>query len=156
VRRCSAAFEASFFKPKIVVFAPSSDHSHATPEPATHWPHAPSIDFRKAAPILLQQALISSSPFSHTAASRRFAARSSHRRARLLLELEAWAVFSNLTTLLLIPERFERRQQLSQMLGVLHTRTAGWINRLDKTPGRKVWHNFWIRGLPIRDRISRG
>jgi putative transposase len=29
------------------------------------------------------------------------------------------------------------------MLGVLHTRTAGWINRLDKTPGRKVWHNFW-------------
>jgi putative transposase len=29
------------------------------------------------------------------------------------------------------------------MLGVLHARTAGWINRLDKTPRRKVWHNFW-------------
>jgi putative transposase len=29
------------------------------------------------------------------------------------------------------------------MLGVLHTRTAGWANRLDKTPGRQVWHNFW-------------
>jgi len=29
------------------------------------------------------------------------------------------------------------------MLGVLHTRTAGWVNRLDNTPGRKVWHNFW-------------
>jgi len=29
------------------------------------------------------------------------------------------------------------------MLGVLHSRTAGWINRLDKTPGRKVWYNFW-------------
>ena len=29
------------------------------------------------------------------------------------------------------------------MLDALHTQTAGWINRLDKTPGRKVWHNFW-------------
>ena len=29
------------------------------------------------------------------------------------------------------------------MLGVLHSRTAGWVNRLDKTPGRQVWHNFW-------------
>lgn len=32
---------------------------------------------------------------------------------------------------------------LSQMLGTLHTRTAGWVNRLDHTPGRRVWHNFW-------------
>ena len=29
------------------------------------------------------------------------------------------------------------------MLGILHTRTAGWINRLDHMPARKVWHNFW-------------
>jgi putative transposase len=29
------------------------------------------------------------------------------------------------------------------MLGVLHTRSASWINRLDNTPARKVWHNFW-------------
>src|SRR5262245_22646692 len=34
-------------------------------------------------------------------------------------ELEAWGVFSN------------------------HTRTAGWINRVDNMPDRKVWHNFW-------------
>jgi putative transposase len=29
------------------------------------------------------------------------------------------------------------------MLSVLHARTAGWINRLDNEPERKVWHNFW-------------
>ena len=29
------------------------------------------------------------------------------------------------------------------MLGALHTQTASWVNRLDKTPGRKVRHNFW-------------
>jgi REP-associated tyrosine transposase len=47
-------------------------------------------------------------------------------------------------TLLLIPRSDSKdANSLSQMLGVLHTRTAGWINRLDKTPGRNVWHNFW-------------
>ncbi len=29
------------------------------------------------------------------------------------------------------------------MLGLLHEKTAKWINRLDDTPGRQVWHNFW-------------
>ncbi len=29
------------------------------------------------------------------------------------------------------------------MLGLLHEKTAKWINRLEGTPGRQVWHNFW-------------
>src|ERR1041384_1984243 len=29
------------------------------------------------------------------------------------------------------------------MLSVLHTRTAGWLNRVDRTPERMVWYNFW-------------
>jgi putative transposase len=29
------------------------------------------------------------------------------------------------------------------MLAVLHTRTSRWVNALDNTPNRKVWHNFW-------------
>jgi putative transposase len=41
------------------------------------------------------------------------------------------------------PSNSGEATSLSQMLGVLHTRTASWANRLDKTPGRKVWHNFW-------------
>ena len=28
------------------------------------------------------------------------------------------------------------------MLGKLHERTAKWVNQLDLSPGRKVWHNF--------------
>jgi REP-associated tyrosine transposase len=28
------------------------------------------------------------------------------------------------------------------MLGVLHERTAKWVNRLDGAKGRQVWHNF--------------
>src|SRR5882724_3433479 len=34
-------------------------------------------------------------------------------------------------------------ENLSRMLGLLHENTAKWINRLDETAGRKVWHNFW-------------
>jgi putative transposase len=25
---------------------------------------------------------------------------------------------------------------------MLHTRTGGWLNRLDQTPGRQVWFNY--------------
>ena len=28
------------------------------------------------------------------------------------------------------------------MLGKLHGKTANWVNRLDQSPGRKVWHNY--------------
>jgi putative transposase len=58
--------------------------------------------------------------------------------------LEAWTVFSNHYHFVArSPGDSKDAETLSQMLGVLHTRTAGWINRLDKTPGRKIWHNFW-------------
>ena len=28
------------------------------------------------------------------------------------------------------------------MLGLLHEKTAKWVNRLDNAAGRQVWHNF--------------
>jgi putative transposase len=58
--------------------------------------------------------------------------------------LEAWAVFSNHYHFVArSPDDSKDANSLSQMLGLLHTRTAGWVNRLDKAPSRKVWHNFW-------------
>jgi putative transposase len=32
---------------------------------------------------------------------------------------------------------------LSAMLSMLHVKTAEWVNKLDKAPGRQVWYNFW-------------
>jgi len=59
-------------------------------------------------------------------------------------QLEAWAVFSNHYHFVgHAPSDAQDAATLSQMLGVLHTKTGGWINRLDGTPGRQVWHNFW-------------
>jgi putative transposase len=57
--------------------------------------------------------------------------------------LEAWAVFSNHYHFVGHSPREEATaESLSQMLGLLHEKTAKWINRLDKIPGRKVWHNY--------------
>jgi putative transposase len=60
--------------------------------------------------------------------------------------LHAWVVLPNHYHVL-----FERAPQLtlSQWVKRLHGRTAQQLNRLDATPGRQVWYNYWdtvIRG----------
>jgi len=58
--------------------------------------------------------------------------------------LKAWEVFSNHYHFVAhSPSHLGDANSLSQMLAVLHKRTASWINRLDNAPRRKVWHNFW-------------
>ena len=58
--------------------------------------------------------------------------------------IEAWAVFSNHYHFLgHSPASEQGAASLSRMLGLLHEKTASWINGLDGEPGRKVWHNFW-------------
>jgi putative transposase len=57
--------------------------------------------------------------------------------------LEAWAVFSNHYHFIgHSPTDEETAENLSRMLGLLHEKTAKWINRLEHASGRKVWHNF--------------
>ena len=59
-------------------------------------------------------------------------------------QLEAWAVFSNHYHFVAhSPEHDDSAESLSAMLGLLHEKTAKWINRLDDSRGRQVWHNFW-------------
>ena len=58
-------------------------------------------------------------------------------------QLEAWAVFSNHYHFVAhSPTNEDNALSLSRMLGLLHEKTAKWLNRLDYTPGRQVWHNF--------------
>ena len=56
---------------------------------------------------------------------------------------EAWAVFSNHYHFVAhSPEGASDASNLSDMLSVLHVKTAEWINKLDRAPGRQVWFNF--------------
>jgi putative transposase len=58
--------------------------------------------------------------------------------------LEAWAVFSNHYHFVAhSPENEPNAESLSPMLGKLHEKTGKWVNRLDASLERQVWHNFW-------------
>ncbi len=60
--------------------------------------------------------------------------------ARYGWDLEAWAVFSNHYHF--VAKSPEDPATLEPMLGMLHVKLSGWVNKLDGTPGRKVWHNY--------------
>ena len=55
-------------------------------------------------------------------------------------DLEAWAVFSNHYHF--VAKSPADPGTLPDMLKELHVKLSGWVNRLDQTPARKVWHNF--------------
>ena len=54
--------------------------------------------------------------------------------------LEAWAAFSNHYHF--IARSPENPASLRPMLRTLHSRLAGWVNRMDDTPGRQVWFQY--------------
>ena len=56
-------------------------------------------------------------------------------------QLEAWSVFMNHYHLIARTEADS--VTLNQYLKQAHAETAGELNILDGTPGRKVWFNFW-------------
>jgi len=69
--------------------------------------------------------------------------------------LEAWSVFSNHYHFVAhSPESDDNAESLSQMLGLLHEKTAKWINKLDICKGRQVWHNFWEMRLTYERILS--
>jgi putative transposase len=115
------------------------------PKPAAPWPHAPKHQLSENGTYFVTAGTYLKA--HHFRTPRRLEVL---QRGLLVVtrdfcwELEAWAVFSNHYHFIAHSQSDSgNASSLSQMLGVLHTRTAGWLNRLDKTPGRKVWHNFW-------------
>lgn len=58
-------------------------------------------------------------------------------------QFEAWAVFSNHYHFVArSPAGEKNAATLKAMLGLLHERTAKWVNGLDGQPGRRVWFNY--------------
>jgi putative transposase len=57
--------------------------------------------------------------------------------------LEAWAVFSNHYHFVgHSPDEAADATSLISMLKTLHVKSAEWVNKLDRTPGRQVWYNY--------------
>ncbi len=55
--------------------------------------------------------------------------------------LEAWAVLENHYHF--IGQAPEKALTLEKLIRQFHSKSAIELNRLDKTLGRKVWHNYW-------------
>ncbi len=56
-------------------------------------------------------------------------------------QLQAWAVLSNHYHFMATSP--DDPTTLKTLVAQLHEYSAKKLNRLDKTPGRKVWHNYW-------------
>lgn len=54
--------------------------------------------------------------------------------------MEAWAIMSNHYHFV---ANLNGNTRLSKTMGDFHRRSALDLNRLDETPGRKVWFQFW-------------
>jgi putative transposase len=115
------------------------------PDPAASWPHAPAHQLSENGTYFVTAGTYLKA--HHFRIPRRLAVL---QRGLLTVardfswQLEAWAVFSNHYHFVAhSPSHVEDANSLSQMLAMLHKRTASWINRLDNAPRRKVWHNFW-------------
>ena len=66
-------------------------------------------------------------------------------------QLEAWAVFSNHYHFVgQSPPDSTGAESLQPMLKTLHVKTSGWLNRLDASPGRRVWFNYWETRLTFQ------
>jgi putative transposase len=56
-------------------------------------------------------------------------------------ELQAWAVLANHYHFVALSP--DEPASLRRVLNKLHMTTAKAVNKLDGTPGRKVWHEYW-------------
>jgi len=135
--------EREMVRKKIVSLWPRLHDSPATPNPP--WPHAPEHRFSETGTYFVTGATYLKEHHFRTVERLDVLHRGLLTVARdFSWDLEAWAAFSNHYHFVAkSPRNSIDAGSLSQMLGVLHTRTTLWLNRLDNTPGRKVWHNFW-------------
>lgn len=114
------------------------------PVPQTPWPHAPTHRISESGTYFVTAGAYRKEHYF------RGANRLSvlHRGLLAVAEkfgwqLEAWAVFSNHYHIVAhSPVAEDGAGSLSQMLALLHERTAKQVNRLDDAAGRQVWHNF--------------
>ena len=115
-----------------------------------HWPHAPLHELSAAGTYIVTAGTYLKEHFV------RSAQRLEVLNCGLLTvtfgwQLEAWSTFSNHYHFVAhSPLNESNAESLSVMLGLLHEKTAKWVNRLDAKPGRKVWHNFWETRLTFQ------
>ena len=114
------------------------------PEPAIPWPHGPKHQLAEGGTYFVTASTYNKSHYFRGADRLGVLHRGLLTLARDYGWLfEAWAVFSNHYHFVAqSPPDAPDACNLSEMLSVLHVKTAKWVNKLDHAPGRQVWFNF--------------
>ncbi|MFP4381978.1 MAG: REP-associated tyrosine transposase [Candidatus Sumerlaeia bacterium] len=106
------------------------------------WHHAPSHLFVPEAAYIVTAGTHDKALFFNTNSKLDFLLRSLFDEAEhFRWQLQAWAVMANHYHF--IAQASTNAETLSGFIGSLHSKTARWLNQQDKTPGRKVWFQYW-------------
>ena len=118
-------------------------HSSHMSEQTPAWPHAPTHQLSEAGTYLVTSGTYLKEHFFRGQKRLGVLQRGLLKfAAEFGWRLEAWAVFSNHYHFIAhSPE--EGAKSLETLLRTFHTDTARWINRLDNSINRQVWHNYW-------------
>jgi putative transposase len=118
--------------------------SRTMPEPRTPWPHAPTHQLSQRATYFVTASTYLKAHHFRGAGRLRVLHRGLLTVARDFgWQFEAWAVFSNHYHFIAhSPADADDATSLPAMLRMLHVKTAEWVNKLDRSPRRKVWFNY--------------
>ena len=114
------------------------------PKGDTPWPHAPTHQLGAGGAFFVTAATYNKLHHLRGADRLEVLHRGLLKQARHFgWRLEAWAVFSNHYHFIgHSPPEAADAESLRGMVSMLHVKTSEWLNKLDGTPARKVWHNF--------------
>lgn len=105
------------------------------------WPHAPSKVVTGPGPYIITASTYQKQSYFNDAKRLQFLQETLFESAlQFEWELQAWAIFSNHYHLVGICAHENGVYELSKRV---HAITSQHVNRLDQTPGRKVWFRCW-------------
>lgn len=114
--------------------------------PAKDWPHAPIHRINSDGIYMVTGATIHKDHIFNTAEKLRLVENELLTLAKTYKwRLEAWAVFVNHYHF--VGRGFSEEESLKKFVHHLHSNTSRKVNRLDDSPGRRLWYNFWDKKL---------
>lgn len=108
----------------------------------THWPHAPPHLLSSQGLFIVTAGTYLKIPIFQTPDQRDFLQTNLLSHAKISgWQLHAWAIFSNHYHF--VARSPENPKNLSTWIAQIHQLTSAHMNKIDGTPTRKVWYQFW-------------
>lgn len=112
------------------------------PDERSSWPHAPDHRFIPKATYMVTAGTYEKVLLFNTPDKRDHLLSLLFEEARRFAwTLTAWAVLGNHYHFVAVAP--EDARTLKSLTKRLHSQSAVWLNRLDGSPGRQVWHQYW-------------